>query len=357
MQLIARIDVLSDTENRDPIILLSEDFAGIWPPQGWDVTTTGVNINWEQSNTNHAGGEEPEAMFFFSPATVATQRLITPPLDTTEYLEISIEFRQLNNDLLGDYTLALQTSTDGENWTTIQSFAATDFGPQQDNIITQTNVGAETLYIAWMFDGDSYNLNHWCIDDVVISATEMIPPLPINLHVDTNSGLFTWDEPEHSGMELLHYAVYLDDDFVETSQGTGYILENLVNGESYTAGVSAVYDIGESEIAELEFTYEGVSADDPLVSATKLIGNYPNPFNPETNISFSLAAGSRVKIEIFNIHGQKVQTLVNSEYPAGHHNVVWDGRDNKGQQVGSGVFFYQMKTEEYVEVKRMVLLK
>lgn len=357
VQLITGVEISSDIAQRDPIILLAEDFEGIWPPQGWDVTTTGVNINWEQSNTNHAGGEAPEAMFLFSPATVATQRLITSPIDTSDFLEINIEFNQLNNDLLGDYTLALQTSMDGENWTTVQSFPATDFGPQLESVTTQTNVGSENLYVAWMFDGDSYNLNHWCIDDVVITATEMVALPPVNLHVDTNSGLFTWAEPEYTGMELQHYAVYLNGDFVNTTQQTGYILENLVNGESYTAGVTAVYNVGESDMATIDFTYEGVSADDPITLATELGNNYPNPFNPETNISFSLASETGVKIEIFNIRGEKIRTLMDTEMPAGTHSVNWDGTDARGQQVGSGVFFYRMKTPEYEETKKMMMIK
>jgi hypothetical protein len=226
----------------------------------------------------------------------------------------------------------------GEIFTIDIEFSAADLDPDMYNGNIVIN-----------FDGESI---------VVPVSLEVLPlPMPTELAINSETALFSWDEPDYERITLLEYNVYLNDVQVATTEETEYQFEELVNGETYIAGVAAVFDIGESEIAELEFTYEGVNADDPIVSATELIGNYPNPFNPETNISFSLAAGSRVKIEIFNIHGQKVQTLVNSEYPAGHHNVVWDGRDNKAQKVGSGVFFYRMKTGVYDEVKRMVLIK
>ncbi|MCL2063102.1 MAG: leucine-rich repeat protein [Candidatus Cloacimonetes bacterium] len=97
--------------------------------------------------------------------------------------------------------------------------------------------------------------------------------------------------------------------------------------------------------------------DDYVVARTELIGNYPNPFNPETTISFSVAKAGNVNISIYNIKGQLVKSLVNNEYSAGEHNVIWNGSDNNGRNVGSGVYFYQMQTDDDVFVRRMVLLK
>jgi len=90
---------------------------------------------------------------------------------------------------------------------------------------------------------------------------------------------------------------------------------------------------------------------------TNLLGNYPNPFNPETVIGFSLAQRGNVSIDIFNLKGQKVRSLVNEVYSAGAHSVVWNGRDEHGRQVGSGVYFYRMSVGEYVQVRKMILLK
>ena len=93
----------------------------------------------------------------------------------------------------------------------------------------------------------------------------------------------------------------------------------------------------------------------PAVS--QLIGNYPNPFNPETRISFSTRENGPVSIDIYNIKGQKVRSLLNENREAGTHNVVWNGKDDNGKNVASGVFFYRMKSGKYSSTKKMILMK
>lgn len=85
--------------------------------------------------------------------------------------------------------------------------------------------------------------------------------------------------------------------------------------------------------------------------------NYPNPFNPTTNFRFSLARSAHVRVDIFNILGQRVMTVVNEKMRPGVYLVDWDGKDEKGNLVSSGIYFYRMKAEDFVETKRMVLLK
>ncbi|MCP4703152.1 MAG: CSLREA domain-containing protein [candidate division Zixibacteria bacterium] len=85
--------------------------------------------------------------------------------------------------------------------------------------------------------------------------------------------------------------------------------------------------------------------------------NYPNPFNPTTIIEFDLPAKSHISIEIFNILGQKLQTLLNTEKPAGIYSITWDGTDETGQNVSSGIYLYRIKTNTDVETKKMILLK
>jgi flagellar hook assembly protein FlgD len=88
--------------------------------------------------------------------------------------------------------------------------------------------------------------------------------------------------------------------------------------------------------------------------------NYPNPFNPSTTISFNISRkdAKNAKIEIFNIKGQKVKTLVNEVLPAGEHSVVWDGRDYNNKRVNSGLYFYKFKVNgKTAAVKKCLLLK
>ena len=85
--------------------------------------------------------------------------------------------------------------------------------------------------------------------------------------------------------------------------------------------------------------------------------NAPNPFNPETLIRYALPGASRVRLEIFNIAGQRVRTLVEEQQPAGTHSAVWDGRDTEGRQAAGGVYFYRLTAGGGEAVRRMVLVK
>lgn len=88
-----------------------------------------------------------------------------------------------------------------------------------------------------------------------------------------------------------------------------------------------------------------------------LAQNYPNPFNPTTQIRFALPEDSWVKVEVFNILGQKITTLVDEHLTAGYKETGWDGKDSKGMEVASGIYFYRIETKSFTDIKKMVLLK
>jgi len=88
-----------------------------------------------------------------------------------------------------------------------------------------------------------------------------------------------------------------------------------------------------------------------------LIGNYPNPFNPETTIEYALNEPGNIYLEVYNIRGQKVRTLVSEFKEIGYHSVIWDGNDSNGNQIGSGIYFYQLKADDFQKVRKMILIK
>ncbi|MCK5595828.1 MAG: T9SS type A sorting domain-containing protein, partial [Candidatus Eisenbacteria sp.] len=83
----------------------------------------------------------------------------------------------------------------------------------------------------------------------------------------------------------------------------------------------------------------------------------PNPFNPVTAVSYGSPTESRVRLAVYNVAGRLVRTLVDGEVDPGYHSVVWDGRDNSGVEVGSGVYFCRMEAEGFDDTTKMVLLK
>ncbi|GAB4341635.1 MAG: hypothetical protein Kow0037_28410 [Calditrichia bacterium] len=88
-----------------------------------------------------------------------------------------------------------------------------------------------------------------------------------------------------------------------------------------------------------------------------LYANYPNPFNPETRITYQLPERGDVRLEIYNTLGQKVRTLVRGMQETGTHTVAWDGRDEAGQTAASGVYLYQLQAGKYRQTRKMVLMK
>jgi hypothetical protein len=93
------------------------------------------------------------------------------------------------------------------------------------------------------------------------------------------------------------------------------------------------------------------------VSGFSLSDNYPNPFNPDTRISYFIALPCHVRLEIFNVLGQKIRTLVDEEQGEGTNQVVWDGRNQMGNEVASGVYFYKLKAGDFGQTKKMVLVR
>ncbi len=95
----------------------------------------------------------------------------------------------------------------------------------------------------------------------------------------------------------------------------------------------------------------------PLPSELCLYQNYPNPFNSTTIIDYALPKASDVRIRIHNILGQQVRDLVNQRQTAGYKTILWDGRNDNGTEVSSGVYFYRIEAGNRVKCKKMVLLK
>ncbi len=95
----------------------------------------------------------------------------------------------------------------------------------------------------------------------------------------------------------------------------------------------------------------------PMPNGFSLRQNYPNPFNPSTRIDFALPSRLRVSLVIFDILGNRVRALADEVMEAGNHVVIWDGKNEDGKGVSSGIYFYRLSTKEFSDVKRMMLVR
>jgi len=112
----------------------------------------------------------------------------------------------------------------------------------------------------------------------------------------------------------------------------------------------------------LAWLYEGISAigDNPILAQKFLLmQNYPNPFNPETTIRYLLdnPTAKQTELTIYNSLGQKVRTLVSAKQPAGSYEVIWNGRDDNGREVASGIYYYRLKSGNKLFTQKMILMR
>jgi len=102
----------------------------------------------------------------------------------------------------------------------------------------------------------------------------------------------------------------------------------------------------------------GIGDDRSVLPTSFALGqNYPNPFNPSTSFVIALPTASYVTLDVFNLLGQRVSRLYDGPAAAGYLDIQWDGRNDQGRSVGSGVYFYRMLAGDFQQVRKMVLLK
>jgi immune inhibitor A len=203
----------------------------------------------------------------------------------------------------------------------------------------------------------------WHIDDAKSDNTqEWWPGQPGSNHyavaLEQADGLF----------EMEHKTDFGDasDPFPGTFNNIVFDATTNPNSDSYVSGTSLVKidNISSSAATMYADLIVGLTAstgdegDESLVPTTvELLQNYPNPFNPATVISFTTSAATTARLEIYNLLGHRVKTLVDDYVEPGTSTVTWDGTDERGSPVASGVYFYRLTAGDAAQVKKMVLVR
>lgn len=184
--------------------------------------------------------------------------------------------------------------------------------------------------------------------------------------IGTNNPTLSWYLPTQS-QSALSYEVELSTN-PDFSNATKYDniaqlnskVTDLTEGEYYwrvrskTSGSTSNYsNTGNFKVGSVT----SVDGEEELPLSYSIEQNYPNPFNPTTTINYSLPEANFVTIKIYNMLGQEVKTLLSEEVKAGRHNVNWNGENNFGIKVSSGTYIYRITAGEFVQAKKMILLK
>jgi hypothetical protein len=176
----------------------------------------------------------------------------------------------------------------------------------------------------------------------------------------SNHEVSEWIPVDWVGWRLVEWD--LEDDPVGSWLGNG-ILEGQMRFDSFqlsydpdSSAASGVLNFDQLQIAKNSLTAaEGPASGIP--DKFGLLQNYPNPFNPETRIAYDLPAASQVSLVIVDMLGRRVCTLVSGQQPAGRYTVTWNGRDDGGNAVASGVYLYQLQAGSNVMTRKMILVR
>jgi hypothetical protein len=236
-----------------------------------------------------------------------------------------------------------------------------------DTLYSDADITIRNNNVWW----DQKYVDLWAATDSVYAPGILTPTLKQALGADSSQAYFTepltFDSTALDPYDLV--SQYLADPnqleypenwywgdlgAIDVSYGT--------SAASYT-GADDGFPIGDlnyypDKKAEWESLQTSVENEKPVAPADfELSQNYPNPFNPETNIAYNINKKADVSLVIYNMLGQKVRTLVNESKTAGSHNITWNGKNENGIQVPSGIYFYQLKTNAQTAMEKMVMVK
>ena len=203
----------------------------------------------------------------------------------------------------------------------------------------------------------------WTYDDTVNVMVRLYDDGTTKGDAVAGDGIWTTQVtfPQGSKSALLYkYGIVADG--VDTLNGGVSYLDNEAG---FGVNHSLVIPITSNFYAAPTDTFGSLRAKLGVYSAKKnvipkhfaLRQNYPNPFNPTTEIAYDLPKTTHVRLAVYNMLGQKIATLVNAKMPAGSYTIKWNGRDDSGRQMGSGIYIYQIEAGKFKATKKMLLMK
>jgi len=175
--------------------------------------------------------------------------------------------------------------------------------------------------------------------------TDLLPTL--NFEVTPNSDHYPFQE---AGYPVLYFAEKGTNPNYHTTGDAFSTLDIAYEADVLKMALATVYQLN-----DLSVHVDDVSVSD--VAEYRLYGNYPNPFNPQTTIEYSVARQGDVRVAVYDLLGRQVRTLVDRTQKSGHYRIVWDGKTQWGQSVTSGVYLIRLESKDKVLSKKVVLIK
>ena len=312
--------VISELGQSDATVTVIAGYADVaLPNAGLSLTLTGTSFSGATITITHNLGFNPEQIAYrIEPGT--WNILTSLSSEVTNWDETQVTFTP-SAKADGDLDIVFPAEEGQTLPVTLSNFTA---------VVTSENF----VNIAWMAETET---NHSGYNILRNEEKDLENAIKINAQLI--------DKGTAVGTQISYF--YTDFE-VYTNQVYYYWLESVaLDGTNQFYGPLTVI-IGDP-------TQEPVPPSIPMV--TKLYNAFPNPFNPNTNIRYSLKEAGKVKIEIYNMKGQKIKSYHQEHSSPGYYQVSWDGRDENGKNVASGIYLYRLTTANYTSAKKMVLAK
>jgi hypothetical protein len=328
--------------------------------QWTEVGPLGIG-NWSWQSTNNAVGAAAGQMrFSWTPAFTGDSYIMSPVMPSAGMIN-TVSFQHFVDYFGAGLTVGAAYTIDaGATWTTIWSVVDPpgNVGPE---LVVANAPGDANFQLGFFYSGNSFQIDFWYVDDVCVDGIVPVELTSFTASVNERNVTLDWTtatETNNQGFEI------------ERNSGSGF--ENI----GYVAGfgtstephsysfVDASLNEGTHSyrLKQLDFDgtfeyFDAIEVDITIPDVFALEQNYPNPFNPSTKIDFSLAVDSKVSLKVFDILGQEVANIVNTNLVAGSHNV-----DFNASLLNSGVYFYRIEATgidgtNFTNVKKMILTK
>jgi M6 family metalloprotease-like protein len=354
--------------DRAPFVSLFRESFNFYhfPPTDWTmIDSDGDGVGW-YGIKGFSTGNGLASSGVANNHTSQDNWLISPQISLPDMF-LALTYNVSNPRIASGSILSVYISTTGtsiNDFVLLTSETFTDIVDWTERVINMELFQNQEVYIAFRHLNNG-NSSIW-IDNVNIfyihGDPHRFPPQNLNAAVIEDTIFLSWDRPEVSfELDFTGYKLYLNNSLYASlpTDMLTYVLSSLPAGINFIS-LTAIYGIAESVAISVEVDVElSISDDIALPFTTALLGNFPNPFNPITKIRYQVIRNESqfVQIEVYNIRGQIIRTLVNEYKSSGEHSVVWDGTDSNGSRVSSGLYFYRMRAGEYQAVRRMILLK
>ncbi|MCC7092900.1 MAG: T9SS type A sorting domain-containing protein [Ignavibacteriaceae bacterium] len=329
----------------------------------WTIVGPLGTTNWSAYSSANAGGTPPELRMNWSPSFTGVSKIRSIPIDLPNNQLINYSFNFYLDwyaNPSGIITVAI-TYDGGATSTPIytETNPTGNVGPTLiSGSFTTPAAGSADVQIEIMYDGYSFNIDNIYWDNLTLSYIVPVELTSFTATSENDEVHLKWTtatETNNQGFEILRSAVN-DKEWQNAGYAAGF--GTTTEPKSYSF-VDSKLDAGKYTYRLKQIDFDGtvtyseevkVEVEIPLLYS--LEQNYPNPFNPSTTIKYSLSEDGFVKLSVYNLLGEEVTTLVNTEQKSGRYEVNFDA-----SKLASGVYMYRLESNNFLSIKKMILIK